>query len=320
MHMRSILALILIITISTFLPKKSYSQGIDILEKPEQSEQEKETISEPIAKKDYTTEYWLFGSVPVIVTVWGIGTWGWGTASWRFKEDGWGLEQKSYTGGADKAGHTWAIYATSRAGSYLFEQSGDSRCRAAFKGFLLGQFAGLGVELGDGFGDSYGFSWGDMVWNLGGGLFALILDIYPPLDELIGFQVEYWPSEDHLNQSEERWIEVTSDVTGQKFLLALKLSGIPYIRDTIFQYFQIDFGFYTRGYWFSDSTYDYRTRHLYIGFALNLSRISEKALPPGGFRGFFSTFFKYYHAPYTAYNPEQLDHTLAGKERNEEDE
>jgi hypothetical protein len=157
-----------------------------------------------------------------------------------------------------------------------------------------------------------------MVWNLGGGLLALLLDIYPPLDNLIGFQVEYWPSKDHRNQNREKWIEVTSDVTGQKFLLALKLAGLPYIGDTFLQYLQMDFGYYTRGYWFSDSTYDYQTRHMYIGFAINLSRVSEKALPRGGFRSFFTTLFKYYHAPYTSYNPKQLDNTLAGKTRNEE--
>ena len=300
--------LILSILISHSIITSLYSQEFNDSEKIEQSE-----------TKDYTTEYWLFGSVPVIVTLWGVGTWGWGTASgWQFKEDGWGLEQDSYTGGADKLGHTWSIYAISRVSSHFFERSGDSRNWAAFKGFLLGQFTGLGVEIGDGFGETYGFSWGDMVWNLGGGLLAILLDIYPPLDNLIGFQVEYWPSQDHRNQNREKWIEVTSDVTGQTFLLALKLAGIPYIRNTFLQFVQIDFGYYTRGYWFSDSTYDYKTRHMYIGFAINLSRVSEKALPRGGFRSFFTTLFKYYHAPYTSYNPEQLDHTLAGKTRNEE--
>ncbi len=305
---RSLSVIILSFFILQFSITHLSSQGLNDNEKIEQSE-----------RKDYSTEYWLFGSVPVIVTLWGIGTWGWGTAEgWQFKEDGWGLEQDSYTGGADKLGHTWSIYTISRVGSYFFEGSGDSRSWAAFKGFLLGQFTGLGVELGDGFGETYGFSWGDMAWNLGGGLLALLLDLYPPLDNLIGFQVEYWPSKDHRNQNKEKWIEVTSDVTGQKFLLALKLSGIPYIGDTFLQYLQIDFGYYTRGYWFSDSTYDYQTRHMYIGFAINLSRVSDKALPEGGFRSFFSTLFKYYHAPYTSYNPKQLDNTLAGKTRNEE--
>ncbi len=309
---RSMSVLILSILISHFIITGLNSQELNNNEGIEQSED----VDKP--KKSYTAEYWLFGSIPAVVVLWGVGTWGWGTTSgWHFKDDGWGLEQDSYTGGADKVGHTWGIYAISRIGSYAFEEGGDSRTRAALKGFLFGQLIGLGIEVGDGFGDTYGFAWGDMVWNLGGSIVALLFDLYPPLDNLIGFQIEYWPSEDHRKQSSDKWIEVTSDVTGQKFILALKLAGIPYIRETILQYFQIDFGYYTRGYWFSNSTYDYQTRHMYIGFAFNLSRMSEKTLPRGGFRSFFTTLFKYYHTPYTAYNPAQLDHTLSGRTRNE---
>jgi hypothetical protein len=270
-------------------------------------------------KKSYTAEYILFGSVPVIVIGWGIGAWGWGSASdWRFENDGWGMEQDSYTGGADKLGHTWGIYAISRIGSYAFEKSGDSRKWAAFKGFLFGQMMGLGIEIGDGFGKTYGFSWGDMVWNFGGGLFAMVLDMYPSLDRLIGFQIEYWPSKDHRNQRSEKWIEVTSDITGQKFILALKLDGVPFVQNTVAKYFQIDFGYYTRGYWFSHSSYSYKTRHAYIGFAFNLSTISEGILPEGSWRNAFSSFFKYYHPP-IAYDPDCLDHTFEGKTPSKQD-
>lgn len=280
---------------------KTYAQDIS---------SDEDRIEQSSSKKSNCAEYWLFGSVPVIVIVWGIGAWGWGTASkWHFENDGWGLEQDSYTGGADKMGHTWGIYTVSRIGSYAFEKTGDIKPLAAFKGFLFGQFMGLGIEIGDGFGDTYGFAWGDMVWNLGGGLIALGFDLYPPLDNLIGFQIEYWPSEDHLNQNKKKWIEVTSDVTGQKFIFALKMSGIPYIRKTFLQFFQMDFGYYTRGYWFPDSSYRYKTRHIYIGFAFNLSRVSEKFLPESPWQNGFEKFFKYYHAP-IAYNPDAFDHTL----------
>jgi uncharacterized protein YfiM (DUF2279 family) len=269
--------------------------------------------------KNYTTEYWLFGSVPVIIVGWGLGAWGWGTASkWQFKNDGWGIEQDSYTGGADKMAHTWGIYVISRIGSYAFEKSGDTKNRSAFKGFLFGQLMGLGIEIGDGFGDTYGFSWGDMVWNFGGGLIAMAMDMYPPLDRLIGFQMEYWPSKDYRKQKAEKWVEFTSDVTGQKFILALKLSGLPYVRETPAKFFQIDFGYYTRGYWFSHSEYSYKTRHAYIGFAFNISMVSESIIPEGSWRNGFSTFFKYYHPP-VAYNPDALDHTLAGKTPTKQD-
>lgn len=266
--------------------------------------------------KHSSLDYWIFGSVPAIVLAWGLGAWGWGSASkWHFENDGWGIEQDSYTGGADKFGHSWGIYTISRIGSFAFEANGDSPGRAALKGFLFGQFMGLGIEIGDGFGDTYGFAFGDMVWNLAGGIIALAFDLYPNLDDLFGFQIEYWPSKDHLNQEKAKWFEITSDVTGQKFIFSLKFSGIPWIKDTISQFFQIDFGYYTRGYWFPDSSYSYKTRHAYIGFALNLSRISEKVLPPGCWKNSFSRFFKYYHAP-AAYNPEILDNTLQGKVKN----
>lgn len=265
----------------------------------------------------YSTEYWLFGSVSAVVLAWGIGAWGWGSASFRLENDGWGVEQDSYTGGADKWGHAWGIYLTSRIGSSAFEKSGDSRARSAVKGFLFGQFVGLAIEIGDGFGETYGYAWGDMVWNFGGGVFALLLDLYPPLDELLGFQLEYWPSEDHRSQKPEKWVEITSDVTGQKYIVNLKMSGIPFVRDTFMRYFQIDFGYYTKGYWFHPSNYDYKTRHAYIGFAFNLSKVSETLLPEGGWRNGFSTFFKYYHPP-IAYNPDALDYTFAGRTPSEE--
>jgi hypothetical protein len=281
-------------------------------QKPEEQKQNATETLLPV-KKNYTTEYWLYGSVPVIIIGWGLGAWGWGTASkWHFENDGWGMEQDSYTGGADKISHSWGIYVISRIGSYAFEKSGDTRNWAAFKGFLFGQMMGLGIEVGDGFGDTYGFSWGDMIWNFGGGLIAMAMDMYPPLDRLIGFQMEYWPSRDYRNQKTEKLIEFTSDVSGQKFILAFKLSGLPYIQDTPAKFFQIDFGYYTRGYWYSHSEYAYKTRHAYIGFAFNLSTVSESVLPEGSWRNGSSTFFKYYHPP-IAYNPDALDHTLAGK-------
>lgn len=283
------------------------------------STQDKQSEAKALSKKDYTTEYWLFGSIPVVVIGWGIGAWGWGTASkWQFKNDDWAIEQDSYTGGADKFAHAWGIYVISRIGSYAFEKSGDTKNWSALKGFLFGQAVGLGIEVGDGFGDTYGFSWGDMIWNFGGGLIALAFDLYPPIDNLIGFQMEYWPSKDYRKQRKEKWVEFTSDVSGQKFIFALKMSGIPYVRDTLLKYFQIDFGYYTRGYWFSHSEYAYKTRHAYIGFAFNLSRVSESVLPEGSWRNGFSSFFKYYHPP-IAYNPDALDHTLAGKTPTKQD-
>ncbi|MDY6970516.1 MAG: DUF2279 domain-containing protein [Spirochaetota bacterium] len=280
------------------------------------AEGEKPDALEKTKPQDNTLEYWFYGSVPVVVLLWGIGAWGWGTSKdWQFNDDGWGIEQDSYTGGADKFGHLWGIYLASRIASHTFEKNGNSRNRSALKGFLFSQIVGLGIEIGDGFGDTYGFSWGDMVWNLGGGLFALLMDIYPPLDELLAFQIEYWPSEDHMNQKATKKLEITSDVTGQKFILSLKFRGMPYIRDTIMQYFQIDCGFYTRGYWFSNSTYKYKSRHAYIGFAFNLSRISERIIPAGTWRNGFSSFFKYYHPPF-ALNPDVLDYTFDGKTKN----
>lgn len=265
-------------------------------------------------KRNYTLEYWLFGSVPAIVIIWGVSVWEWGTApKWHVENDGWGMEQDSYTGGADKMGHIWGVYAASRIGSYAFEKCGDSRELSAVKGFLFGQLVGLGIEVGDGFGDTYGFAWGDMLWNLGGGAMGLLLDLYPPLDDLIGFQFEYWPSRDHIDRKDV-WFEFTSDVSGQKFVLTLKLAGIPCMRETFLQYFQIDFGYYTRGYWYNPSHYDYKSRHAYIGFSFNLSRVCESVFPEGNLRAASSRFFKYYHPP-LEWNPEALDYTFSGKEK-----
>lgn len=313
----TIFALVItIISLSNAYPQDNTGQ-----QQITQTQEDKKTTDENAGtnkKKSYKTEWLMFGSIPVGVLVWGLAIWDWGTASFQFEGDGRGLEQDSYTGGADKVSHAWGMYTISRAGSYIFENTGDSRTTAAFKGFLFGQCVGLGIEVGDGFAKTYGFSWGDMAWNFSGGVLALLMDLYPPLDNLIGFQMEYWPSHDYLNQPKYKYIEFTSDVTGQKFMLNLKLGGIPYAGDTVLKYFQIDFGYYTRGYWYHPSTYDYKTRHAYIGFAFNLSKLSEDFIPESGYRTFFSKFFKYYHAPTPlAYNPDAFDYEFAGKTPSE---
>jgi hypothetical protein len=262
--------------------------------------------------RDNTLEYYFFGSVPALVLAWGFTVWEWGTApKWHVENDGWGIEQDSYAGGADKVAHTWGVYAVSRMATFVFERDGDSRGWSAFKGFLFGQFVGLGIEAGDGFGDTYGFSWGDMLWNVSGGAMALVFDLYPSVDDLVGFQFEYWPSKDH-RARRDKWIEFTSDVSGQKFIFALKLGGIPYAGNTFLKYFQVDFGYYTRGYWYNPSHWDYESRHAYIGFSFNMSTLCESFLPDGKLRFSLSRFFKYYHAP-IAYNPDACDYTLPGK-------
>ena len=134
-----------------------------------------------------------------------------------------------------------------------------------------------------------------------------------PLEQLFEFQFEYWPSKDYIARKNQ-WVEFTSDVAGQKFILGWKMSGMPYIGQTFLKYFQIDFGYYTRGYWYNPSHWDYKSRHAYIGFSIDLATVCDSVFPEGNWRTATSRFFKYYHAP-LAYNPDALNYTLPGKEK-----
>ena len=222
--------------------------------------------------------------------LYGFAFWDYGDPRYKFVDEGWFGEHTRY-GGADKAGHAYSAYVASELFSAVYESWGYTRSRAALYGGASSMSMFTLIEVGDG-ASKHGFSVGDLVMDAAGVGLSYARRRVPALEKLVDFRVEYFPSDAVL---EEGQMDLATDYSGYKYLLALKLSGLPACQRNFLQYVEVHGGYYTRGYLNEDEERDLdRERVLYAGLALNLSRIFEKQ----GFRR-TSTFLKYYQPPFT---------------------
>lgn len=222
--------------------------------------------------------------------LYGFAFWDYGDPKYKFTDEGWFGENTRY-GGADKTGHAYSSYVASEIFSALYESWGYSRPRASLYGAASGMSMFTLIEVGDG-ASRHGFSVGDLVMDATGVCLSYARRRMPALENLVDFRVEYFPSDAVLKEGQT---DLATDYSGYKYLLALKLSGIPAFERNFLQYVEVHGGYYTRGYLNEDEDHDSdRERILYAGLALNLSRIFEQQ----GFRK-TSTFLSYYQPPYT---------------------
>jgi hypothetical protein len=224
----------------------------------------------------------------------------------------------TYAGGADKLGHGWANLMWSKLTGDLLIAGGWERWQAALiaPGITLGLFTL--VEVKDGV--FYEFSYGDAIANaLGAGLSSLMI-AYPRVDELIDFRVEYWPSKQYIDlwngrrppidpeEPHQVTLNIAEDYSGQRYLLALHLGGLPGLRDQKWaRLVDIAVGYETRGYKPDpiEPNVD-RTRHLFLGVSLNAQGLFDLAL--GGRRnkaarvGHAVTHqvFEFFNVPFTS--------------------
>ena len=195
------------------------------------------------------------------------------------------LGSKSYAGGADKLGHMWSTYALGRVGTELLRQWGDfDRLEASLIGAGLAEALFIAVEIVDGY--HYVFSTGDLVYDtLGAGL-AVVQSMYPNVDEMIDFRVEYWPSQAYRDHTDADFAE---DYSGQTFHVAFHLGSIPALRDGRWsswsRFVDVGLGFKTRGYkpdppWVvTDEMPDYEMKQsLQLGESLNLQGVFDYLL------------------------------------------
>jgi hypothetical protein len=130
----------------------------------------------------------------------------------------------------------------------------------------------------------------------------MILDWSPVLDTMFAVQIEYYPTRDMRRKFDiDGYHDLPTDYGGTKFLLAAKLAGIPYISLTPFRYFNIDIGYYSRGY--DQSDVDTNTKNVYVGVSVNLSIAFGNLLPAGYASSTIQSVFNYVHVPldYEAY-------------------
>jgi len=193
-----------------------------------------------------------------IVTVWGVANWDYFTQSPKSTSEGW-FQNNTNSGGADKIGHVYASYVAAHGLSYLYETWCFNKQDAALYG-ALSSLAVLGyMEIGDSFSD-YGFSKEDFIANSIGSLFGYYSYNYPELENKIDFRWEYGFHPNHN--------DIITDYENSKYLLALKLNGFEYFRNTFLRHFELHLGYYSRGF---DDPLSTKERNLFFGIGLNLT-------------------------------------------------
>ena len=209
--------------------------------------------------------------------------WDYGKNSFGFDNEGW-FGQNTDDGGADKIGHAYTAYLTSRLAYPVYQKWGYNKKSAAQQAFLTSFIFTNIMEVGDGFSKTYGFSYEDFIANSAGQFLAYALQVNPTLDEKLDFRIVYNP-QDGLNS------DPLTDYESAKYLLATKLSGFEKTKNNILKYGEIHLGYYARGY---GELNENNERNIYIGFGINIAKILEDF----SFNT-ISNIFNYYQAPYT---------------------
>ncbi len=220
-----------------------------------------------------------------VVTAWGIAFWDYFTIDPVMGDEGW-FEKDTKYGGADKLGHLYSTYLWSLGFSSLYEYWGMSEDDAILYGPLTSWiFQGM-MEIGDSFSESQGFSYEDMVMNTVGAAFYYVREKYPEVKRKVDLRLEYVPDFDSD-------VDFFTQYNSMKYLLALKFSGFDSMENTPMKYFEMQLGYYTRGY--SESkNYNDTERVAYIGLGIN----SSEVLKAMGWEK-TSKILNYYQLPYT---------------------
>lgn len=175
-------------------------------------------------------------------------------------------------GGVDKFGHAWGCLVINRGVSGLLRWSGMKPFWSSLLGTAVAQGIFTFAEIEDGFYD-YGWSDGDVVFNLLGSLFGIVLDLVPWLDRLLDFRVWYGPTPMLARKN----YNAAEDYSGQKYFLVFKGEGIPALRETGLRYLEFYVGWHAEGY----RRYRHRAeRHVFVGFSLDVGAVIAEVLFP----------------------------------------
>ncbi len=221
-----------------------------------------------------------------VVTLWGVSQWDYFSRTPHARSEGW-FSSDTDSGGADKLGHMYTTYVCSHGLAALYKHWGFAKKDAARYG-AFSSFAIMGyMELGDAFSE-YGFSYEDMLANTAGALMGYILYQDDDLADKIDFRLEYG--------FEPTKIDFTTDYENQKFLLALKLNGFDWARETLWCHVEFHLGYYTRGY--EDQEIDHE-RKIYVGIGINLTDLFNRHAWEKT-----ATVLRYIQIPYTSITAE----------------
>jgi len=259
---------------------------------------------EPIARGLRWKNAAVIGGIAATVGIYGMNSW-WEdgfTGSFHTVDEGW-FGQNTYAGGADKVGHAFFTYTGARLLTRAFEALGNDPGHA----LRLGVWTSLGVmtavEVVDGFSKKYRFSMEDAVANAVGAAFAVLVEKDPRIDALLDFRLLYQRSDDAKRVGETDFI---ADFSGQTYLLAFKVDGVPRLRDVpLVRYVELLVGYNTRGYEPNDGTMNDPHRRIYYGVGINLSRLLSDTVFRGDLKGGkiergTDTVLEYLEVPWTA--------------------
>ncbi|WGL17454.1 DUF2279 domain-containing protein [Microbulbifer bruguierae] len=228
------------------------------------------------------------------ITYLGVKEWNWGNAEFKVNGEGWfGMDTGS--GGSDKLGHLYSTYVMTEFLTHRMMEKGYNASSSALYSSMAASALMLYVEVFDGYSADHGFSYQDLTANTIGTGISYLKTRYPDtLGDTLDLRIEYLPSD-----AMDGFHPVT-DYAGMKYMAVAKLNGINAFRDTPLKYFELQLGYFARGFLKNELPYeDYRTTEAFIGIGLNLDELLFKPLAKqlGSVGRYGSTLTHYYQVP-----------------------
>ncbi|WP_066965503.1 DUF2279 domain-containing protein [Microbulbifer sp. Q7] len=240
-------------------------------------------------KKSLFDAKYEIGAAAGGITYLGVKEWNWGSASFKFNNEGWfGMDTGS--GGVDKLGHMYSSYLMAEAISHGLSRHNDPEFAATYSALWATSLM-LYVEVFDGYSADHGFSYEDVILNSTGVAFSYLRTRYPRVRELLDYRLDYQPSEGM------QGFHPVTDYSGMRYLLVLKAAGVPALRDTPLKYLEFNLGYSARGFKASDAPYiPQRNSELFVGVSFNLNELLFKPFADqlGRAGKFASTVTRYY--------------------------
>ncbi len=206
---------------------------------------------------------WDILAIYGLTTAFGISNWDWGSSGFHFENEGWFGEDTKY-GGMDKLGHAFTGYLLSDYFSQRIAHSTDSN-GAIVTGGILSMGLMTYIEFFDGFSGGHGFSYEDLIADGVGVGFSFLRNTVPELANRLDFRMEYI-------QSDYSDFAPFTDYAGQKYVLALKLSGFENFEETPLRFVELQAGYFTRGYTDAEREAGVeQRREPYVAIGLNLN-------------------------------------------------
>lgn len=247
-------------------------------------------------RDDVQATRWETGAAVAGVTALGAYSWDWGSSKkFKMNSEGW-FGDNTGSGGADKLGHAFSSYALNNVLTDRLVRKGRPVERAALSAALTTQAIMFYVEVFDGFSNDHGFAREDVAMNLLGSGLSYVRAVNPKVRDLVDFRLEY-------QSSGYKGFRPLSDYAGQKYVVALKLSGVDALRQTPLRYLELQTGYYARG--FSKAERDAgidRSRHHFVGVGINLGELlfGQRSERETELRNAGRVFFEHIQLPSTA--------------------